>query len=97
VLFDELKKRREEILAIARQCGLTNIKVFGSVARGEERPDSDIDFLVTSDPNSPHKGLDVFGFPVEMEELLGRKVDMVFEKGLYHVIRDDVLSEAKPL
>lgn len=97
MLLHELQKRREEILAIARQCGLTNIKVFGSVARGDEKPDSDVDFLVTSDPTSPHKGIDVFGFPIEMEKLLNRKVDMVFEKGLYHVIRDDVLSEAKPL
>jgi len=95
-LLDELKKRREEILAIAKARGLTDIKIFGSVARGEERPDSDIDILVTSIPNSEH-GLETFGFPIELEEMLGRKVDMVFEKGLYHVFRDEVLQEAKPL
>lgn len=95
-LLDELRRSREKILAIAQERGLTDIKIFGSVARGEERPDSDIDILVTSIPGEG-KGLATFGFPIELEEMFGRKVDMVFESGLYHVIRDDVLKEAKPL
>jgi predicted nucleotidyltransferase len=94
-LLDELRKNREKILAIAKDCGLTDVRVFGSVARGEEREDSDIDILV-------HYGAGATimkhaGFMSELEELLGRKVDVVEDKRLHWVIRDDVLREAKPI
>ncbi len=94
--LDQLRNRRDEILALAAECGLKDVRVFGSVARGDERPDSDIDILVRYDPASK-KGLDVFGFPIGLEEMFGRKVDLVFESGLYHVFRDEVLSEARPI
>lgn len=96
-VMDEIVANREEILRIAAKCGLKDIKIFGSVARGEETEDSDVDFLVTSDPDSSVGGWAPFGFPVEVEEIIGRRVDMVFEKGLYHMIRDRVLNEARPL
>lgn len=94
-LLDELRKNREKILAIARDCGLTDVRVFGSVARGEERPDSDVDILV-------HYGdgatlMKHGGFIAELEEMLGRKVDVVEDRRLHWVIRDDVLNEAKPI
>ncbi len=96
MLFDELKKRREEILAIARQCGLTNIKVFGSVARGEERPDSDIDFLVSKIPNVKTTW-GYIGFKADVEELLGRKVDVAIDTHVYPLMREGVFQDAKPL
>jgi predicted nucleotidyltransferase len=94
-LLDELRKNREKILAIAKDCGLEDIRVFGSVARGEERPDSDIDILVHYG-----KGATLMkhaGFMVELEEIFGRKVDVVEDKRLHRVIRDDVLHEAKQI
>jgi uncharacterized protein len=94
--LQDIYAQREKILKIAQECGLKDVRVFGSVAREEDTPESDIDFLVEYIPESK-KGFDVFGFPIEMEEMFGRKVDMVFESGLYHVIRDDILREAKPL
>ena len=95
-LLDDLKKNREKILKVAAECGLENIRVFGSVARRDERPDSDIDFLVSVTEGN-NKGWDTFGFPIELEKIFGRKVDMVFESGLYHVIRERVLNEAVAL
>jgi predicted nucleotidyltransferase len=94
-LLDELRKNREKILQIANDCGLKDVRVFGSVARGQERADSDIDILV-------HYGVDASlmkhaGFMVEMEKMLKRKVDVVEDKRLHWVIKDDVLREAIPL
>ena len=95
-LLNTLQNHREEILRIANECGLKDVRVFGSVARGEEDADSDIDLLVSYDEKS-QKGWEVFGFSKEIENLVGRKVDLVFESGLYHVFRDEVLREARPL
>lgn len=95
-LLEQIHARREEILKLAHECGIKEVMVFGSVARGEETPESDIDVLVECDPEN-HSGWDVFGFPGEMEKMFGRKVDMVFKSGLYHMIRDDVLKEARPV
>ena len=94
-LLDELRSNREKILAIANGCGLTDIRVFGSVARGEERADSDIDILV-------HYGTDASlmkhaGFMVALEDLFKRKVDVVEDKRLHWAIKDDILKEAKPI
>ena len=93
--FDMLKARREEILALAKQCGLKDVRVFGSVARGDEMPDSDVDLLVNvADAGDPLAFVD---FQESVSRLLSRKVDLVFESGLYHMLRDPILSEAKPL
>ena len=91
-----LQSRREDILAVALRHGAFNVRVFGSVARGEETQSSDIDLLVDYDLQkiSPW-------FPVrlirDLEDLLNRKVDVVTEKGLKARIRDRVLAEAKSL
>ncbi|MBO0347707.1 nucleotidyltransferase family protein [Phormidium pseudopriestleyi FRX01] len=94
--FDELlRDKREEILKIAAKHGACNVRIFGSVARGEADRDSDIDFLIDLGENlSPW-------FPVrlirELESSLGCKVDVVTEKGLKERIRERVLQEAVPL
>lgn len=95
-LLDELRKNREKILAIAKDCGLTDVRVFGSVARGEEREDSDIDILVNR-IKDVNMGLRTFGFPVALEEMFRRKIDFVIEPTLHWVIKDEVLKEAKPI
>ena len=87
-----LQERREEILEIALKHGAFNVRVFGSVARGEETENSDIDFLIDYDLNkiSPW-------FPVrlirDLEGLLGRRVDVVTVQGLKERIRDQVLRD----
>lgn len=73
--LDDLRARRNEILAIAARRGAHNIRVFGSVARGEARPDSDIDFLVEMDPN--RSALDLAGLGGDLEDVLGHEVDVV--------------------
>jgi uncharacterized protein len=90
-----LKEKREEILNIAASHGARNIRVFGSVARGEADESSDIDLLV--DMESDRSLLDVTAFVADIRDLLGRRVDVVSEKGLYWLIRRRILKEAKPL
>ena len=83
---------REEILRICRKHGATNIRVFGSFARGEAGPGSDVDFLVDVDPE--HSAFFPGGLLMDLEELLGRQVDIVEPGGLHWYIRDRVLEEA---
>ncbi len=95
-LLDELHAKRDLILASAKKHGIKDVRVFGSVARREERPDSDIDLLI--DIEKPIK--DAFGFvnfKDDVEAMTDRDVDIVFISGLYHYIKDDVLQEARPL
>jgi len=92
---DLLKEKREEVLDIAAKHGARNIRVFGSVARGEAHESSDIDLLVDMEPD--RSLLDVTTFLADVRDLLGRKVDVVGEKGLYWLIRRRILKEAKPL
>jgi len=94
-LLDQLRAHRKEILALAARHGVEDVRVFGSVARGEERPDSDIDLLI-----GMRYDVDPFGFlrfRREVAALMGRKVDVVFEKGIYHHLRDTILQEARPI
>ena len=91
---DLLKPKREEILRIAARYGASNIRVFGSVARGEAGPESDVDFLMDL---SPGWGLALMGLWLDLEDLLGRKVDIVEEENLHWYIRDRVMQEAQPL
>jgi predicted nucleotidyltransferase len=90
-----LKSRREEILSIAARHGARNVRVFGSVARGEAGENSDIDLLVELDQG--RSLLDLTGLVVDLEELLERKVDVVTEQGLYWLLRRRILKEARPL
>lgn len=90
-----LQSKREEILQIAARHGAKNVRIFGSVARGEAKEESDIDFLIDLGENCSS------WFPVgliqDLEELLGRKVDVVTAKSLHYFIREKVLEEAIPL
>ena len=90
-----LKEKREEILRIAAKHGARNVRVFGSVARGEARRESDVDFLV--DMEAGRTLLDMGGLLMDLRELLGRDVDVITERGLKARIRDRVLTEAEPL
>ncbi len=90
-----LRSKRQQVLQIARKHGAYDVRVFGSVARGEDRPDSDIDLLVAMEPG--RSLLDLGGLVMELRQFLGRSVDVVTERGLNSRIRDRVLSEATPL
>ena len=87
-----LQERRDEILEIALKHGAFNVRVFGSVARGEEAENSDIDFLINYDINKISSWFPV-GLIHDLEDLLGRKVDVVTETGLKERIRDRVLRD----
>ena len=90
-----LADKREEILAIAERHGARNIRVFGSVARGDARDDSDIDLLVsTGVRTSPWFPA---GLVEDLRVLLGREVEVVTEEGLYWLLRRRILQEARPL
>jgi len=90
-----LKSRREEILRIAARRGARNVRLFGSLARGEADAQSDVDILVDMEPD--RSLLDLGGLWWELNELLGVKVDVVTANGLRERIRERVLSEAIPL
>ncbi len=90
-----VKEKREEILRIAARHGAHNVRVFGSVVRGEAGDQSDIDFLVEFEPG--HSLLDQAGMVNDLEDLLGCKVDVVTEGGLYWLLRRRILKEAQPL
>ncbi|MGD0693963.1 MAG: nucleotidyltransferase family protein [Terriglobia bacterium] len=94
-LEELLRERRDEVRRIANKHGASNIRVFGSVARGEAMADSDIDFLVEAGPQT--SSWFPAGLILDLEELLGCRVEVVTEKGLNPYIREHVLSEAVPL
>jgi len=93
--IDRIKKKREEILRIATQHGARNIRLFGSLVRGEADEKSDIDFLVEME--SGRSLLDMGGLLMDLQELLGREVDVVTDRGLHKRIRERILREAVPL
>ena len=94
-IAEVLKTKRQQVLQIASRHGAYHVRVFGSVARGEARPGSDIDFLVEMEPG--RSLLDIGGLVMELQELLGQNVDVVTERGLKSRIRARVLVEAIPL
>ena len=90
-----LKSKRKEILGLAESYGAKNVRVFGSVARGQAGPSSDVDFLVEMEPG---RGLlDMGGLLMDLREILGRDVDVVTERGLKPRVRERVLKEAVTL
>ncbi|MFD4354273.1 nucleotidyltransferase family protein [Nocardia sp. NPDC058518] len=91
--FDALMPR---LRALCEKYDVVELSVFGSVARGSDGPDSDVDLLYLLKPDT-QIGLEFFGFQEELEDLLGRKVDVVPKKYLHWFIRDAVLAEAKDL
>lgn len=91
----QLQEKREAILATAAKYGAYNVRIFGSVARGEADSESDVDFLVEME--AERSLFDLGGLLMELQDLLNCPVDVVTEKGLRSRIRDRVLSEAIPL
>lgn len=90
-----LREKREEILKLAAKHGACNVRVFGSVVRGEADEQSDVDFLVDMEPG--RSLLDMGGLLMDLRELLGRDVDVITERGLKPRIRARVLQEAVDL
>lgn len=89
---DMVRAKREEILSIAARHGATNVRLFGSVARGESGPDSDVDFLVDVGPETTpwFPG----GLIVDLEDLLGRRVDVVTSLArVHHIIREQIVAD----
>ena len=92
---EQIQLNREDIIRLAKRYGVTGMRVFGSVARGEDTPESDIDFLVDMEPG--RSLFDLGGLLVDLENLLDCKVDVITEKSLHWYIREKVLREARPL
>ncbi|MBI5669605.1 MAG: nucleotidyltransferase family protein [Chloroflexi bacterium] len=94
--LNELRKKRNEILALAEKHGAGNVRVFGSVARGEAGPGSDVDFLIDVVDWSRFEW-GGGGLLMDLQDLLGCEVDLLTEKAIHWYIRDRVLEEAVPL
>lgn len=90
-----LEQKREDILALAAKYGARNVRIFGSVARGEARADSDVDFLVEFEPE--RSLLDRVALIQDLSDLLGCQVDVATDRGLREPIRQRILHEAVPL
>jgi len=94
--LEELRGRyRDEILAIARKRGARNIRIFGSVARGDQRENSDVDFLVDFEPG--RSLLDLTGLWLDLSAVLGCKVDVISSRGLKPRLSVEVMRDAAPL
>ncbi|RXT02750.1 nucleotidyltransferase family protein [Ammoniphilus sp. CFH 90114] len=87
-----LKKQRDLVLEIARTHGAYDVRVFGSISRGEETDNSDIDLLVNFEPG--RSLFDLIELKDELEELLGIRVDIISENGLNKYMKDTVLGDA---
>jgi uncharacterized protein len=88
-------QKRDEILTLARKYGIRNVRIFGSVARGDDTPESDVDFLISLDPN--RRLFESFSFQIELEQLLQRKVDVILDESLRPYTKPGIVAEATPL
>ena len=94
-VYDILVTRRDEIYRLAKEYGVTSIRVFGSVSHKTETDTSDIDLLI--DVDTDRSLLDLALFSNELEDILGRKVDLVTEPALHPLLRTKILQEAVAL
>jgi predicted nucleotidyltransferase len=94
--LQQLRAQRSEIIALAARYGASNVYVFGSVARGDATPESDVDLLVNQDW-AQLSGWGGMGLIVALEDLLGWRVDVATLEELKPRIRQRVLQEAVPL
>jgi predicted nucleotidyltransferase len=90
-----IRDKSEDIKKIAGMHGAKNIRIFGSTVRGEESQESDIDFLV--DIGEETSSWFPAGLILDLEKILGRRVEVVTENGLNHLLREQILNEAKPI
>ena len=93
--LETLRTRKQEIERLASLHGVHNIRVFGSVARGEDTAESDIDLLIDMEESSSL--LDLVGFQQELEVMLNRPADVLTENGINPYLRDSILGEAVAL
>ena len=91
----DLQEKRPEILRIATLHGARNVRLFGSIARGDDSPGSDIDLLVEME--SGRSLLDLVGLGQDLERLLNRRVDVVTDGSVHPALRARILAEARPL
>jgi len=94
-LLDQLRAKKADIATVASKHGASNIRVFGSVARGEANEQSDVDLLVDLEPG--RSLLDHIGLMQDLEDLLGRSVDVATPSALHERIKDRVMQDAIPL
>jgi len=90
-----LKNKRQAIMALADKHGAHSVRIFGSIARGDSGPESDVDLLVKMEEG--RSLLDLSAMVLDLKELLGVNVDVVSEDGLYWLLRRKILNEALPL
>ncbi len=93
--FEKLQRQRPQLMAIAHRHGATNVRVFGSVVRGEDTETSDVDFLV--DMQEGRSLLDLVGLQQDFEQFLGQRIDVLTERGLNRYLKERILTEARPL
>ena len=86
---------RPQIMNLATRHGALNVRLFGSFARGEDSPESDVDLLVDMEPG--RSLLDLVALKLDLEELLGRGVDVITTSSIHWLLRRRILAEAKPL
>ena len=89
------EETKEKIAELCRKNKVRELSIFGSRARGDHREDSDFDLLVDFLPNSGASLLDLAGLQIDLQQLLGARVDVVPKKGLKPIIRESVLADAK--
>jgi hypothetical protein len=90
-----VRRLRRRLDAAARRHGIRHLRVFGSVARGDETPESDVDFLVDLDPRRTL--LDLIGFQQEAEDILGVGVDVAAPRMMKKRVRARAIREARPV
>ena len=93
--IERLRAQRDVILALAERHGVRNVRIFGSVVRGDDRPDSDVDVLVDVGPGRSLP--DIIGFEQDLSDLLRRRVEVLTDRGLSPRLQHRILQEAAPL
>jgi uncharacterized protein len=96
VILDEIRAMGLQLAELCRKYGIAELSVFGSVARGDAQPGSDVDLLYVRAPGND-LGMSYFALQEDLEKLFGRPVDLVSKDGLHRVIREQVLSDAQIL
>jgi predicted nucleotidyltransferase len=94
--LDEIRAMGLQLAELCRKYGIAELSVFGSVARGDAQPGSDVDLLYLRAPGND-LGMSYFALQEDLEKLFGRPVDLVSKDGLHRVIREQVLSDAQIL
>ena len=95
ITINDIRKRREEILDLAKKHGAQNVRLFGSVVRGENTDQSDIDFLVKMTCGASL--LDRIAFSNKLEDMFHTKIDVVNEKALHYTLKKKILSQGVEL